>query len=66
MNQTNIWWVGWVEGTGKDPTKPFGFVGSFPEQARYFIQISAQTLFLVLSHTFRYFHTHLIGTSSKL
>ncbi len=29
------------------------------QQTRYFIQISAQTLFLVLSHTFHCFHTHL-------
>ncbi len=35
------------------------------QQARYFIQISAQTLFLVLSYTFHYFLTHVVGYSSK-
>ncbi len=36
------------------------------QQARYFFQISARTLFLALSHTFRCLQTHLVGYSSKL
>ncbi len=41
----------------------------FPnQQARYFIQISAQILFLALSYTFNCFQTYLVlvGYSSKL
>ncbi len=45
--------VGW-----KDPSPN--------QQARYFFQISARTLFLALSHTFHCFQTHLVGYISKL
>ncbi len=36
------------------------------QQARYFFQISAWTLFLALSHTFHCFQTHSVGYISKL
>ncbi len=36
------------------------------QQARYFFQISARTLFLALSHTFHCFQTHLVSYISKL
>ncbi len=54
--------VGW-----KDPTNLKGEWDPSPnQQARYFFQISAWTLFLALSHTFDCFQTHLVGYISKL
>ncbi len=51
----------------KDPTNPKGECGPSPnQQARYFFQISAWTLFMALSHTFHGFQTHLVGYISKL
>ncbi len=54
--------VGW-----KDPTNPKAEWDPSPnQQARYFFQISARTLFLALSHTFHCFQTHLVSYISKL
>ncbi len=51
----------------KDPTNPkCEWDPSLNQQARYFFKISAQTLFLTLSHTFHCFQTHSAGYISKL
>ncbi len=52
--------VGW-----KDPTNPKVECDSSPNEGKYFIHISGQTMFLFLFNHFQWFQTHWEGYSSQ-